>query len=311
VPDHRGQDKTLGGSDGRGCPAIPRIVHKHAPIPRMRMGGMEEAAGPARLFRARGHNSCARAPEHRPNRTQPQLRGGLSCTPRHTGEGFGLAMKLVRVLQLCFILASATLVYSFVRAAQDGELRKACTALCLLAPNYLGDQLAAPDIELKDLNGAPQRLSSLRGKTVVLVFWTTTCTSCKQQMPSLAEFAQMLRSDDRVALLTVAVDEDPAAVRQALVAATRSASPFPVLLDPESQYVLARYGTRMFPETWIVDPSGVIRARFDGPRDWSSGLAVEMIESISRGDSCPVQHQAGGWAGAVDASHLCQASASP
>ena len=56
--------------------------------------------------------------------------------------------------------------------------------------------------------------------------------------------------------------------------------PFPVLLDPESSVVRDKYGTTLFPETWIIDPKGVIRARFDGARDWSNAMVLDLIESI-------------------------------
>ena len=51
--------------------------------------------------------------------------------------------------------------------------------------------------------------------------------------------------------------------------------PFPVLFDPDSKVVLDQYGTKLFPETWIIDPKGVIRARLDGAKDWKSSLVME------------------------------------
>jgi hypothetical protein len=40
-----------------------------------------------------------------------------------------------------------------------------------------------------------------------------------------------------------------------------------------------KFGTRLFPETWIIDPEGVIRLRIDGRRDWSHPVAIQVIES--------------------------------
>jgi peroxiredoxin len=216
-------------------------------------------------------------------------------------------MKPIRVLQFAFIIGAAMMVYSLVATAQDGELRKSCVSLCALRPDYVGDNRAAPDIKLKDVRGVEHRLSSLRGKTVVLEFWTTTCTACRQQMPTLAELAEILRDDERFAILTVAVDEDVAAVQRMVMETTRKAEPFPVLLDPESKYVLERYGTKLFPETWVIDPAGVIRSRFDGPRDWSSATAIDYLKGISKGETCPLQLQAGMLSGPATA--ICESSA--
>ncbi len=40
------------------------------------------------------------------------------------------------------------------------------------------------------------------------------------------------------------------------------------------------YGTRLFPETWVIDPRGVIRARFDRTLDWRSPTFVQYVTSL-------------------------------
>lgn len=42
-----------------------------------------------------------------------------------------------------------------------------------------------PELILSDLSGGEQRLSSYRGRIVVLNFWATWCTPCRQEMPDL------------------------------------------------------------------------------------------------------------------------------
>ena len=42
------------------------------------------------------------------------------------------------------------------------------------------------DLTLKDLFGAEQRLSALKGRIVVLNFWATYCIPCRTEMPDLA-----------------------------------------------------------------------------------------------------------------------------
>ncbi|HZG52734.1 MAG TPA: TlpA disulfide reductase family protein [Pyrinomonadaceae bacterium] len=42
------------------------------------------------------------------------------------------------------------------------------------------------ELALKDLFGAEQRLSALRGRIVVLNFWATYCVPCRKEMPDLA-----------------------------------------------------------------------------------------------------------------------------
>ncbi len=62
-----------------------------------------------------------------------------------------------------------------------------------------------------------------------------------------------------------------------------------MLFDPESTVVDGRYGTHLFPETWLIDADGVIRARFDGAKDWSTSLAMEIIEKLGTPGACPVE----------------------
>ena len=45
----------------------------------------------------------------------------------------------------------------------------------------------APDFELPDLQGNPLKLSSLRGKYVVLDFWGSWCVWCIRGIPKMKE----------------------------------------------------------------------------------------------------------------------------
>src|SRR5688572_15017036 len=96
---------------------------------------------------------------------------------------FGLGQVVVAVL-------AGFATFGFVATAQDGEKRRSCTALCALRPDYSARNRLAPDFELPDLDGRKVKLSSFRGKTVVLNFWTKTCRPCLEEMPSLASLAK-------------------------------------------------------------------------------------------------------------------------
>lgn len=199
-------------------------------------------------------------------------------------------MKVGTIVQLAFILVAAIAVYGFVRAAQNDQRYASCTALCAMGPTYAARDRTAPDFELPDLDGKPVRLSSFRGKTVFLNFWTKTCRPCLEEMPALAELGKILQKRKDMALVTVCTDEDVNDVRDTLnVVLNSKDTPFVVLMDPESKVVLDKFGTKLFPETWILDPKGVIRARFDGPRDWSSSAVIEIGEMVSRPSGCPVE----------------------
>lgn len=197
------------------------------------------------------------------------------------------------IAQVAFILAAAAAVYIFVSAAQSDQRRSSCTALCAMRPAYAGKDRLAPDFELPDMKGQMVRLSSFRGKTVYLNFWTKTCKPCLEEMPTLAELAKIAKQRSDFVVLTVSTDEGPDDVKDALAVALNEEPPFTVLFDPEAQIVGGRYGTKLYPETWIIDPKGIIRARFDGAREWSEPLAIEVGEMVSNIAGCPVTFDRG------------------
>jgi peroxiredoxin len=195
--------------------------------------------------------------------------------------------------QIGFVALAVTGVYGFVTAARDGETRRSCSALCALRPAYAARNRLAPDFELPALGGTKVRLSDLRGKTVILNFWTKTCRPCLEEMPSLANLARALRDHPNVVLLTISTDETLEDARQTMQSVLGGDPPFAVLLDPESEVVGGKYGTKLYPETWFIDGKGVIRARFDGGRDWATALSVDLAESLNGPIPCEVMFSGG------------------
>jgi thiol-disulfide isomerase/thioredoxin len=192
-------------------------------------------------------------------------------------------------LQVLFIVGAALAVHGFVRMAMTAEQRRVCTPICRLAPNYTGLNRLAPDFELPTLDGPTVRLSDYRGKVVVLNFWTRTCKPCREEMPSLAELAHVARDSGNFVVITVNTDDTPESAREILQALLGETPPFTVALDPDREIVTDQYGTRLLPETWFIDEQGVIRARFDGQRDWSDPMVLDFVESLSGITPCRIE----------------------
>lgn len=64
---------------------------------------------------------------------------------------------------------------------------------------------AVPDFTLADGNGRPVALSSLRGKVVLVTFWTTPCRQCQAELSWFADF-QHAYEDRGFAVLGASVD---------------------------------------------------------------------------------------------------------
>lgn len=203
-------------------------------------------------------------------------------------------MSFSQIGQIAVILLASAGVYGFVLTAKDGETRRACTALCALRPDYAARNRQAPDFELPALDGKNVRLSDFRGKAVMLHFWTKTCRPCLEELPDIATLAKALRPHPEIALVTITTDPDAADARATLQSVLGDTNPFLVLVDPDGDKVVAgKYGTKLFPETWFIDPKGVIRARFDGPREWDGALTLDLAHSLSAPLPCEVAYTAG------------------
>jgi thiol-disulfide isomerase/thioredoxin len=212
-------------------------------------------------------------------------------------------VKSGQILQWAFAAMAAIAVHSLVRTSVDSEARRVCTPLCALRPDYAGRNRLAPDFELPKITGGKGRLSDYRGKVVLLNFWSKTCRPCLDEMPSLARLARVLRGRQGVELLTVSTDESISDARDTVQATLGGPPPFVVFVDPESEVVAGKFGTKLYPETWFIDPKGIIRARVDGARDWNQPLPLNYALTLREPSPCRIAVSGGQPDG--EWAHLC------
>ncbi len=141
-------------------------------------------------------------------------------------------------------------------------------------PSIAGSK--APDFSF-EWNGGAARLADLRGRTLVLNFWATWCPPCVAEMASLNRLHQRIAEHGGM-VLGVSVDEEAAAYDQFLQAQQIR---FPTYRDP-SKRISSRYGTFMYPETYIIDRKGRIARKVIGPQNWDSPELVAYLETLLR-----------------------------
>lgn len=202
-------------------------------------------------------------------------------------------MKYAQWAQLVFVVIAAIAVYSFVSTARDANNRRVCTPICAMTPTYAAQNRLAPDFALPSIDGKTVRLSDYKGKVIILNFWTKSCQPCLEEMPSLAKLTDLLRGHRDMVVLTVSTGADAQDVKNTVQSVLGRAPPFAVLVDEDAKVVEGKYGTRLYPETWFIDPYGVIRARFDGARNWNTSLAIDFAKSLEDPAGCSIQFSRG------------------
>ena len=132
----------------------------------------------------------------------------------------------------------------------------------------------APDFTVQDSDRSVT-LSQYRGQVVVLNFWATWCPPCVEEMPSLVEMQRRMKAKG-VTVIAVSMDVDQDAYRQFLKDHNVNLL---TVRDP-NQKSNTLYGTFKFPETYIIDRSGVMRRKFIGAIDWTTPEITDFLSKL-------------------------------
>ncbi|MGH2398765.1 MAG: TlpA family protein disulfide reductase [bacterium] len=126
----------------------------------------------------------------------------------------------------------------------------------------------APDFRLSGFDGKEHALSDFKGRVVVLNFWASWCTPCKQEMPNL-ERAWKEFGHRGVVVLGIDVQDDMEEAAAFLIAFRIT---YPNVFDPGQERLLA-YRVTGIPTTIFVDRDQRIQSRFAGGYLGESGYA--------------------------------------
>jgi len=121
----------------------------------------------------------------------------------------------------------------------------------------------APQFALPDVDGQNVSLESLRGKAVVLVFWSARGARSNEYSRRIVRLAETYASDDRVVML--GIDPTITRITQPVLGELRVFSSvigqrFPMLIDAGGA-VARQYGVQTRPTVVVIDKLGRIRYR--------------------------------------------------
>jgi peroxiredoxin len=157
-----------------------------------------------------------------------------------------------------FMESMKTGKYTFVPDIKDG---KAISVKLKLAEKTVSVSSMAPEFSGTDLNGHAIDLKALRGKTVVLNFWFTSCAPCLQEMPQLNGLVDKYKNDHSVEFLAVTYNP----TEQVKSFLTRKDFKFNILAGRAD--IIKKFGINSYPTSMIIDKTGNIAfllATYDG-----------------------------------------------
>jgi len=138
-----------------------------------------------------------------------------------------------------------------------------------------------PDFLLKDMNGATTKLSDLRGKVVVLGFWSTWCVPCKASLSQLQKVYERYESYKTVAFIAMNTSERiTGPQREAAVKKFMSDLKLTIPVVYDNGYATAqKFGIEGIPTRFVIDKSGKIQFLGVGFKD-GDDTVIEMITQI-------------------------------
>ncbi len=119
----------------------------------------------------------------------------------------------------------------------------------------------APAVVSTTLDGEPFDLSRRKGSWVVINFFDPACIPCVDEHPELVKLAeQQAQITDGAELYTIVNKGSDDDVRAFF---DDNGGDWPVVRDPDYS-ASVDFGVSQVPETWIIDPFGIVRARYAG-----------------------------------------------
>jgi peroxiredoxin len=118
----------------------------------------------------------------------------------------------------------------------------------------------APTFSLQTLDGEQLDLADLAGDPVVVTFWASWCSTCKQDMPAIQRLADRW-GPHGVSVVGVVIDDELGAAQE--VAAEHQLR-YPSAFDAAGEVARA-YAVTGTPETYLIGADGRIAAMWIGP----------------------------------------------
>ncbi len=125
-----------------------------------------------------------------------------------------------------------------------------------------------PAVAGETLDGGTYDIDAARGRWVLVNFFATWCPGCIDEHPDLVEIEQYGIDTGAIDVVSIVFDDDPDKVAQLF---DELGGSWPVLDDPK---LAVTFQIAQVPESFLIDPSGVVVAHATG------GIKAEDILAV-------------------------------
>lgn len=118
----------------------------------------------------------------------------------------------------------------------------------------------APEITAPTIDGDTVRLSTYRGRWVLLNVFATWCVPCRKEHSDLVAFHQRHQATGDAAVVGLVYDDTAEAVRDFRAG---NGGDWPMLVDPDGSIALD-LGVAGVPESFLISPDGIVVSKIVG-----------------------------------------------
>lgn len=164
---------------------------------------------------------------------------------------------------VCFAAAMAIVAqagYAQSNATQTTQSQQAEISADLdakYATELLKPGTMAPEIELRTLDGKEFRLSSLKGKYVVIDFWASWCPDCRKDAPAIIALYDKFKSKG-VEFVGVSFDKNKESWQNGVGKLGIEYTQVSDLKHMRESAVAQAYHIKWIPSIYVVDPEGKV-----------------------------------------------------